>query len=193
MKRQELSRLLRMASQITEDDQIVVVGSQAILGSVDEARLPSRATLSQEVDLMFLHDGDRRKADLVNVHIGEMSPVQEELGIYAEGVHRETIVLPTGWRKRTIAWHLEPGATRFLERHDLCASKLARGEMKDLAFVGALVGAGLIETAVMVARCRMLQAEPAVVQAAVTRASAFVGQGPAQPTARSARIDPRRP
>lgn len=173
MRRDELAELLRKASVLAEDGDMLVVGSQSILGTFDEASLPTRATLSQEADIVFLRDPGRRKADLVNAHIGEMSPHQESTGVYAEGLHMETIVLPAGWRRRTIAWHREPSTPRFLERHDLCASKLARGALKDLDFVRVLVDAGLIDTETLVARTASLQTDRARVAAAVARARAF--------------------
>lgn len=174
MKRDELAELLRKASALTEDGDILVVGSQSILGTFDESALPQRATLSQEFDLVFLHDLDRVKADKVNVFIGEMSPHQEETGVYAEGVHMETVVLPTGWKRRTIAWHREPSSPRFLERHDLCASKLARGARKDLDFVGVLLEAGLVDAELLLERTASLQTTRETVEAAIARARAFV-------------------
>jgi hypothetical protein len=173
VRRDELAELLRTASILTEDGDILVVGSQSILGTFDESRLPERATLSQEADIVFLRDVDRRKADLVNAYIGEMSPHQQRTGVYAEGLHKETLVLPTGWRRRTITWHREPSTPSFLERHDLCASKLARGAAKDLDFVGALVDAGLIDLPTLIARTTSLQTDPAHVAAALARARAF--------------------
>lgn len=191
MTRDEIAELLRKASELTQDGDIVVVGSQSILGTFDESKLPARVTLSLEADIAFLRDPDRKKADLVNAFIGEMSPHQEEHGVYAEGVHMETIVLPTGWRTRTISWHREPSSPRFLERHDLCASKLARGAHKDLEFVGALVDAGLIDTQKLIARTEQLQDEPAKVAAAIARALAFTAPTKRAPIAR--RIDPLAP
>lgn len=59
-------------------------GSQAILGSHDE------------------DDLDRAKADQVEGGIGEFSLFHEEFGYYAEGIHIDTVVLPTGWRERLL-------------------------------------------------------------------------------------------
>lgn len=174
----ELAELLRKAAVLASDDGILVVGSQSILGTVRESKLPARATLSQEADIVFLDDPDRRKADLVNVFIGELSEHQMKWGTYAEGVHIDSIVLPMGWQERLARWSREPSSALFLDRHDLCAAKLARGAHKDLDFVGALVDAGIVEPELLLARTGQLQADVDLVQAAVERARAFLGSGP---------------
>ncbi|WP_206446223.1 DUF6036 family nucleotidyltransferase [Agrococcus sp. KRD186] len=190
MKRDELAELLRRAASLTEDGDILVVGSQAILGSFAEEKLPDRAVLSREVDLVFLRDPDRRKADLVNAIIGEMSPHDAEWGTYAEGVHRDTVILPSGWKQRVVTWHRQPSSPRFLEKHDLCASKLARGAQKDLDFVGVLVDAGLVDPAIILARVELLQADAPVVRATVERARAFIGRGRHEQTSVARQVDP---
>ncbi|MBP2383087.1 hypothetical protein JOF43_003076 [Brachybacterium sacelli] len=44
MKRQELAHILRAACDITGDKDILVIGSQSILGIFDEDELPPLAT-----------------------------------------------------------------------------------------------------------------------------------------------------
>lgn len=53
MRREQLERVLRDASQILHERDVLVVGSQSILGSIYEDRLPSSATTSIEADLAF--------------------------------------------------------------------------------------------------------------------------------------------
>ena len=77
-----------------------MIGSQSILGSFDEAELPWEATASQEADIAFLDDPAWAKADEVEGAIGEMSTFHEQNGIYAEGVHIDTAILPDGWKNR---------------------------------------------------------------------------------------------
>ncbi|WP_289019982.1 hypothetical protein [uncultured Ornithinimicrobium sp.] len=66
MNRQELARLLMAACDVTKDPEVLVMGSQAVLGTWDEDELPPEATASMEVGIAFLDDGpDRKKADMV--------------------------------------------------------------------------------------------------------------------------------
>ena len=79
MKRSELAHILRAACTIAEDPRILVIGSQAILGSFDDAELPSDATRSIEADIAFFDDPDERKSDAVDSGIGEASRFPREL------------------------------------------------------------------------------------------------------------------
>ena len=110
------------------------------------------ATGSLEADIAFLDDPDRAKADEVEAAIGEMSQFHTEYGVYAEGIHVSTAVLPDGWIDRVVRWDLQsslPADARFLEPHDLAIAKLAAFRQKDLDFVGALVEAGLLDLGVL--------------------------------------------
>jgi hypothetical protein len=161
VNRQQLAHLLRSASAIAHDADVLVLGSQSILGSFDEEELPPEATGSQEADIAFLNDPTRDKADEVEGAIGEMSSFHEENGVYAEGVHIDTAVLPDGWQSRLVSWELQsskPAKPHFLEPHDLAVSKLAAGRPKDHDFVLALIRGGLLDVAVVRKRASMLPA-----------------------------------
>lgn len=166
MNRQQLAHLLRSACQIAGDRDVLVIGSQAILGAYDEDDLPAPATASLEADLTFLNDPDRAKSDQVEAIIGELSGFHQENGYYAEGVHLDTATVPLGWRDRLITWDLEsssPATPHFLEPHDLAASKLAAYREKDRAFVGALLRAGMLDVATLRARLELLEAPETVI------------------------------
>lgn len=168
MKRQELAHILRAACGIADDGDILVIGSQAILGTYDEDDLPPRATASMEADIAFFDDPDRRKADEVDGGIGEWSPFHETNGVYAEGVAIETATfLPAGRRDRLVGWPLrssEPATPRFLDPHGRAIAKLGAGRGKDLDFVAALIGNGLLELSVLRRRADLLPDEHAEVR-----------------------------
>jgi hypothetical protein len=52
--RDELGHLLRAASQTAEEPDVIVVGSQAILGSFPDTWLPAEVIGSIEADFCFL-------------------------------------------------------------------------------------------------------------------------------------------
>lgn len=161
MNRQQLAHLLRAASQIAGDANVLVLGSQAILGSFDEDDLPLEATASMEADIAFIDDPDRTAADLVEGALGELSSFHEANGFYAEGIHVDTAVLPTGWRARLVGWDLsssDPAQPKFLDRHDLAVAKLAAGREKDFAFVRALLCQQMLDPDVIRARVALLPA-----------------------------------
>ena len=72
MNREQLSHLLRAASRIADEEQIVVIGSQSILGTFDETQLPPEAVFSMEADFAFWNDENNSKSDAVDGVMGEI-------------------------------------------------------------------------------------------------------------------------
>ena len=85
MNREQLANVLRAAARIAGDGTILVIGSQAILGTYDAGELPSRAIVSMEADLAFFDDVDEAKADDVDGSIGEASPFHETAATTGRG------------------------------------------------------------------------------------------------------------
>jgi len=85
MKRSELEHLIRAAGRIAGEREIVVIGSQAVLGQFPEA--PTALLRSMEADLYPKSRPDL--ADKVDGAIGEGSRFHEQYGYYAQGVAPE--------------------------------------------------------------------------------------------------------
>lgn len=139
MTRAEVEHILRAAGAITGRTEWILVGSQAIVGSVADA--PEEITLSEELDLYA--PGDEHASDLVDGSIGERSPFHEAFGYYAHGVGAETATLPAHWRERAVTIRSEATAGVMgicPDPADLAVSKLAAGREKDRDFVIALLG-----------------------------------------------------
>jgi hypothetical protein len=98
MTREQLEHLIRAAATIAEDDDIIVIGSQAVLGEYPEA--PAELLVSVEADLYPKNRPERW--DLIDGTLGEMSPFHETFGYFAQGVDESTAVLPAGWRDRLV-------------------------------------------------------------------------------------------
>ena len=154
MNREQLAHVLRAAVDVVPGGDIVVVGSQAVLASQDEADLPIEATRSIEVDLAIFDDPDEAKADAIDGAIGELSRFHETFGYYGQGVSITTAVLPEGWTKRLIRLESpDPAArVRALEVHDCAVSKLVAFREKDREFASALLEAGVIARAAIAGR-----------------------------------------
>ena len=71
-----------IAREITGQDEFVVIGSQAILGSRSEP--PEELLQSMEADLYPLNDPEA--ADLIDGALGDGSPFHAAFGYYAHGV-----------------------------------------------------------------------------------------------------------
>ncbi|WP_239334300.1 DUF6036 family nucleotidyltransferase [Frankia sp. CiP3] len=167
MRREQLEHVLRAASSIAADPEILVIGSQSVLGAIPEDRLPEEATASIEVDIAFFDDVDETKADLVDGAIGELSPFHETFGYYAQGVSVSTAVLPEGWRERIIIVetpNTAPGRGHCLDPHDCVVSKLVAGRAKDFAFADALVHERLVDPEILRDRIETLETHPMIIQ-----------------------------
>lgn len=183
MRRDQLEHAIRTACQIINAEAVIIVGSQAILGSLSEDELPPEATMSLEVDVLPIADDEETTvelADQIEGVAGEWSPFEELHGFSIDGVSLVTAALPAGWRERLIEVRNENtaaigGHPRFtgwcLERHDLCVAKLVALREKDTHFVGALINAGLVDPAVIEVHLGQLDPQH---EAAVERARAWL-------------------
>lgn len=151
MKRKDLEHIIRAAGAIAESDQLIVIGSQAVLGQWPEA--PMELLQSMEADIIPVTHPER--ADLIAGAIGEGSPFHEQYGYYADGVEESTAVLPNDWKSRLVA--IETPNTRgvrglCLEVHDLLIAKYCAARPKDLDFAKAVAGHGLADKETLLQR-----------------------------------------
>jgi hypothetical protein len=155
MNRAALEHLIRAAAAITNRYEIVIVGSQSVLGAVPDA--PHELLRSMEADMYPLDAPEL--ADLIDGAIGEASPFQDRFGYYAQGVGPETAVLPSGWKDRLVKIQNANTDLKIgycLEPHDLAASKLAAGRDKDWPFVRTMLDHGLVDAHTLTARIGFL-------------------------------------
>ena len=117
-----LQHLIRAAGTIADDDDIVVIGSQAVPGQFPA--VPAELLVSREADVYPRAHPER--ADLIDGSIGEGSPFERE---------------PVGWQDRLVV--VSGPNTRLvrgwcLEVHDLAIAKLVAGREKDLDFAASV-------------------------------------------------------
>ena len=147
MRKEQFDHLIRAAGGVLNENEIIIVGSQAILGSGFE-RLPPEATISREIDVLPLDDTAEAKADLIDGTLGEGSMFSESFGVFADGVNLKTSRLPEGWRSRLVGYRTDStnGVVAWcLETHDLLIAKYLANREKDRRFCRAIVKAGLVQ------------------------------------------------
>jgi len=155
VRRAELEHVLRAAARVVGQQDFLVVGSAAILASVDDELLPVEATRSDEADLAPYDDPDGEKSLAVEGSLGQGSRFHDSFGYYADGVDMSTALAPAGWKDRLVSFDppgAEPGRGWCLERHDLVVAKLVAGRAKDYEFADALLRDGLVDLAVLIER-----------------------------------------
>jgi hypothetical protein len=171
MTREQLEHVIRAAATIADDNEIVVIGSQAVLGQFPNA--PADLRKSMEADVWPKNHPERW--ELVDGSIGELSPFHETFGYYAQGVGPETAILPEGWQERVV--RVESPRTRgavglCLEIHDLVISKYVAGREKDMEFVRTAIANGMVDQATLGARL----ADTAVDDVSRERIAALIGR-----------------
>jgi hypothetical protein len=143
MNRTQLEHIIRAASEISGDTEIVVVGSQAI--HAQSMTLPPIVFQSDEADVYPRNYPER--AEEIDASIGELSPFHDTHGYYGHGVGPATAILPHGWERRVvILCNVNTGGATGLcvDVHDLALSKYAAGREKDLGFNRELARHGVV-------------------------------------------------
>ena len=143
MRRSELEHVIRAACGVTGAREIVIIGSQSVLGLFPNA--PDTLLVSIEADVFTFRDPS--DSELIDVSIGERSMFHQSFGYYAHGVAEETAALPDGWVDRLVRIQNENtggGAGLCLEVHDLAVSKLVAGREKDVTFIRELIEHGCL-------------------------------------------------
>jgi hypothetical protein len=144
MRRSELEHIIRASGEVAEDDEIIIIGSQSILGQFPNA--PVQLLVSMEADVYPNHNPNL--ADKVDGAIGEGSSFHVLNGYYAQGVGPETAELPSGWKDRLVVVKNENTngiAGLCLEVHDLTVSKIVAGRSKDREFIQELIRHEMIQ------------------------------------------------
>jgi hypothetical protein len=159
MRYDQLEHAIRAACEVSGDTELLIFGSQSILGTFPDAPADLRASI--EVDVQSKNRPEM--TDYIDGALGQDSEFHATHGFYVHGVSIEAATLPEGWSRRTRAVS-HPVGTRgntglCLEAHDLAASKLVAYREKDRVFVTTLLSEGLIDAETLLDRVRSLPIE----------------------------------
>lgn len=154
MNRSQFEHLIRAAADAVGVDELVVVGSQAVLGQFPDA--PPALLRSMEADLYPLAQPDRSVE--VDGALGEGSRFHDTYGYYAHGVGPETAKAPRGWQDRLVPVAVTNPrngtvvTARCLEIHDLVLAKCVAGRPQDVEFARVALAERLAQREVLDAR-----------------------------------------
>jgi hypothetical protein len=184
MTRSNLEHIIRAAGAIADDSDIIIVGSQSVLGQFPEAR--TELLISVEADVYPKNWPDR--SDLIDGAIGEGSPFERQFRYYAHGFDASTSILPSGWEQRLVLVTGEN--TRFirgwcLEVHDLAIAKLVAGRSKDLDFLHHLIDGGYVVSETLRERLTMTSLEEPAASTASQRLAGLLSDSEQGPGMRS--------
>ena len=152
MTREQLEHAIRAACDVSNDTELWIFGSQALLGEYPDA--PENLRASIEVDVQPKNRPET--VDLIDGALGELSMFHQTHGFYVHGISIDSAILPEGWEHRAKPIK-DPITTRgntgwCVEIHDLAASKLAAYREKDREFVRLLLIEKLIDKKVFAER-----------------------------------------
>ncbi|MEJ7788003.1 MAG: DUF6036 family nucleotidyltransferase [Solirubrobacteraceae bacterium] len=155
MRSEQFEHVIAAAAEVTGQDEFVVIGSQAILGSFGQP--PESLLQSLEADLYALHDPGA--SDLIDGALGDGSQFHRAFGYYAHGVGPQTAKAPRGWEERLVLREIPPRHASkrtprawCLEVHDLVLSKCAAGRDRDWDYAAAALKANIVHRDVLLAR-----------------------------------------
>jgi hypothetical protein len=151
----QLEHAIRAACGVADDSEVIVFGSQAILGPHPDAHPDLRQSI--EADIAPKNKPDR--VDDIDGALGELSQFHITHGFYVHGVSIEAVTLPKGWQERMVKV-ATPGTNGkigwCLDGHDLAASKLVAFREKDREFVRVLLREGYVNSPELAVRIRTL-------------------------------------
>jgi len=152
VKKRELKTALKAAAELAREREFVIIGSQAIHAQCQHP--PAEVLLSQECDLYPRNHPEA--ATLLDRELGRNSAFARKHGFYVDVVTPEIATLPPGWEKRMKRLCVGSITAYCLEMHDLLASKLAAGRLKDLELAGAMLKLQLASVRTLRARVAKL-------------------------------------
>jgi hypothetical protein len=164
MRRDQFEHVIAAAAEVCGEREIVVIGSQAILGNAEEP--PESMLFSMEADVYPREDP--AKAIEIDGSLGDGSHFQSQFGYYAHGVGPETAVAPAGWEGRLVRVDIPPRPGQAdgpvalcLEVHDLVLAKCAAGRDRDWHFARDALAAELVRVEELRRRLKDLPEPPA--------------------------------
>jgi hypothetical protein len=144
MTREELEHAIRAACDLTGETEMLVFGSQAILGQYPDA--PQELRQSAEADMAPRYAVD--KVDVIDANLGLDSDFHRTHGFYVHGLPIEAAILPNGWDMRAVPPrndNTRQNTGWCVEAHDLATSKLVAYRDKDREFVRVLLERKLLK------------------------------------------------
>jgi hypothetical protein len=155
VRRAEFEHVIAAAANVTGQDEFVVIGSQAILGTHPDA--PETMLMSLEVDI---YPRDRPElVDEIDGALGDGSQFHVTFGYYAHGVGPETAKAPAGWEQRLVRVTVPPRLSSdrtpvawCLDVADLVLSKCAAGRPRDWDYTREALAAGVVDGDVLLER-----------------------------------------
>src|SRR5437762_3446026 len=127
MQRPQLEAALRAAAEVSNQPDLVLVGSQSVHAHTLEP--PPEVLVSEECDIFV--KGTFEKFEAVASVLGKNSSFHVANGFFVDPVEPGILLLPSGWDARLKAMRFGEITAWCLDVNDLVISKLNAGRLKD--------------------------------------------------------------
>lgn len=146
----QLFRLGAKIKELTKHQDLVVIGSNAVLGLAEHSVIPPEMAMSTDID-GYLKNDPERTSDLIKA-LGEDSAFHQDVGVFLDPVRPSLPTLPDGWEHRMLLVERDGFRAWFIDPDDAAIAKYARGEERDTRWIRAGLKAGLVSMAKVQAR-----------------------------------------
>lgn len=150
---EDVFRTARGVAKLFDAEEVVIIGSQAILLAKPDIDKSLRMSVEIDAYPSNLHEWQKENpgdeaSEYINALLGEGSDFHKSFGFYVDGVDDRTAKLPPDWRERAIRIKVESDDREITvvapDPNDLVASKLVRGDEKDIKFARLCLQRGVV-------------------------------------------------
>ena len=149
----DLDKAALTVADIFLTDEVVIVGSQALLVQRDDIDRHLRQSIEIDIFARGLEkwveaNPSDQPSETISALVGENSQFHGQNGYFIDGVDETTARLPRDWMERQVVRHVQrtdgPNVRVIApSAADIIASKLIRGEEKDRVFASRCLRLGL--------------------------------------------------
>ena len=207
LRQADLDHAVRAVATILGTDEVVVVGSQALLVLRDDIDRPLRHSLEFDVfapnALTWQADNpDLEQSEHLSALVGEGTDFHDTHGFFIDGVDAGTAMLRPDWRSNAIVRmvsDLSGKHIRAVAPHptDLVSAKLHRADPKDIEFASRCLRLGMTTHADVLQAIRATKADAAITGVAETALRAasrhkndhVAAKGPSRPDSIDVMLD----
>lgn len=168
----------------------MIVGSQALLVGRDDIERSLRMSVEIDAYPANVHEWERvhpgqEASEVINALLGEGSQFHATHGFFVDGVDDRTAWLAPDWQDRAVRRVIDLDNRKVEaiapEPNDLVASKLARGDPKDVQFARICLRSGLVRHDEVRSRLEIIMPEDMLGTALTRLRQATHGRAPSAP------------
>lgn len=152
LSRSSIAHVARAVHQITGRNQLVLVGSAALIAAYGEDKLPSGMLQTGDVDIFALDAPDDEKFSDQVGQIGISSSFEQEYNYFPDGVSRYTAMMPDDWQDRATRRLLDEITLFVPDPNDIAISKICAWRERDRHWVDEALEFELIDIKVIAKR-----------------------------------------